>query len=148
MLELRRRTAHHPTERLINKLIRMFVETGTLTGVCTPLSLRTCLELTMAGASATLAIVTLALCLRMPGTQYYETTSVILPLHIFHSIHSFLSYALSGYTSLLNSTRIPSLRTSSLALSSTPAAVTTGARPVIRTTRKQAPIKGTQQRSH
>ncbi|KAI0726362.1 hypothetical protein C8Q72DRAFT_528804 [Fomitopsis betulina] len=58
MLELRGRTAHLPTERLLNKLIRMFVETGTLT--------------------ASLAIVTLVLCLRLPGTQYYETTIYVL----------------------------------------------------------------------
>ncbi|TFY52935.1 hypothetical protein EVJ58_g9734 [Rhodofomes roseus] len=65
MLKLRRRTAHRQTERVINKLIRLFVETGTLTGA-----------FLLIGASV--AIVTLVLCLRLPGTQYYETTIYVL----------------------------------------------------------------------
>jgi len=58
MLKLRRRTSHHQTERMINKLIRMVVETGSLT--------------------ASIAVTTLVLCLRLPGTQYYETTIYVL----------------------------------------------------------------------
>ncbi|KAH9911987.1 uncharacterized protein B0H18DRAFT_961493 [Fomitopsis serialis] len=46
------------TERMINKVIRMVVETGSLT--------------------ASIAVTTLVLCLRLPGTQYYETTIYVL----------------------------------------------------------------------
>ncbi|KAH9930193.1 uncharacterized protein B0H18DRAFT_953145 [Fomitopsis serialis] len=49
---------YSPTERTINKIIRLVVETGTLT--------------------AGVAIVTLILCTRLPGTQYYETTLYVL----------------------------------------------------------------------
>ncbi|TFY52937.1 hypothetical protein EVJ58_g9733 [Rhodofomes roseus] len=58
MLRLRRGTTFEQTERVINKVIRLVVETGTLT--------------------AGVAIVTLVLCLRLPGTQYYETTIYVL----------------------------------------------------------------------
>ncbi|KAH9911988.1 uncharacterized protein B0H18DRAFT_286318 [Fomitopsis serialis] len=58
MLRLRRGTTYKHTERMINKVIRLVVETGTLT--------------------AGVAIVTLVLCLRLPGTQYYETTIYVL----------------------------------------------------------------------
>lgn len=43
---------------MINRIIRLVVETGTLT--------------------AGVAIVTLILCTRLPGTQYYETTLYVL----------------------------------------------------------------------
>jgi len=58
IMMLKRKTGVAHTDMMINRIIRLVVETGTLT--------------------ATFAILTLVLCLAVPGTLYYETVIYVL----------------------------------------------------------------------
>ena len=63
MLRMRRQTSFANTERTINKIIRLVVETGSLTGMRRR---RDCFGVFMAYHAAGVAIVTLVLCIRLP----------------------------------------------------------------------------------